>query len=343
MHRLGSQIEPLERRMLLAADFLVSVYDSTDGLSVLRYDDNFQPTAGGVASDPDMLETGLTSPQGLAVAPDGTFYVSSLTTANVLHFDHDGNFIGELGANDGTAVSFSTPAALAFGPNGHLYVADLLQTKIFQFDTTSATQQYLSGEDTSLGFLPSGFTFDANTDELIVGGFLTQNVVRVDSMGILTTLVPFNSGINPSGIVSLPNGDLLISDFDLGSEPLQHHRIVKYDASLGTTSTFIDLTFPVGTGDKEGYPPQPTVLQVDSDGNLLVGVSPDHNLNGAHSEIQPGDRSLYRDAGVRHRHPDRHRIPAHDECGGPSDFLQPVQVRREFRCRQRRRRRGDRY
>ena len=276
-HRLGSHIEPLEQRMLLAGDLLVSVYDSTAGQSVLRYDDSFQPVSGGVATNTQ----GLTSPQGLVVAPDGTFYVSSLTTAQVLHFSRDGSFLDVLGANDGTHLALSTPSALAFGPNGHLYVADLLQTKIFQFDTTSTTQQYLVGQDTSLGFLPSGFTFDAVTDELIVGGFLTQNVVRINSQGAQTTLIPFNSGINPSGIISLPNGDLLISDFDLGSEPFQHHQIVKYDAALGTTSQFIDLTFPVGTGDKDGYPPQPTVMKIDSDGNLLVGLSPDHNLNGA--------------------------------------------------------------
>jgi hypothetical protein len=46
-------------------------------------------------------------------------------------------------------------------------------------------------------------------------------------------------------------------------------------------SQFINLTTPVGTGSSAGLPPQPTSLLIDLEGQLLVGLSPDHNRNGA--------------------------------------------------------------
>src|SRR5690606_18552159 len=54
-----------------------------------------------------------------------------------------------------------------------------------------------------------------------------------------------------------------------------------YDVSADTFDQFINLTTPVGTGDSAGFPPQPSSLAFAANGDLLVGLSPDHNLNGA--------------------------------------------------------------
>src|SRR5208337_1925387 len=42
---------------------------------------------------------------------------------------------------------------------------------------------------------------------------------------------------------------------------------------------------PLGTGTALNHPAQPEALMLDADGNLLVGLSPDHNGNGAVEEL----------------------------------------------------------
>ncbi len=284
------RFEPLEDRKLLSAnDLLISTYDDTAGQSVLRYDDDtWAPVAGGVTTG----DHGLGVAQGLAVAPDGlSFYVSSDASfpGQVLHYDMHGDFLDVLGGSDTSPVVIQTPGALAFGPNGNLFVADLGTfgmfpggLAVYQFDTSSASQQYQASGTYDLGFAPGGLTFAPDVSgDLIVGDLSTQAVRRFQSTTTSTTLIEPGSGINPSALLARPNGDLLVGDFDFGAEPFDHHRIVLYDESEDTFDTFINLTTPVGTGASAGFAPQPTSLAYDENGDLLIGASPDHNLNGA--------------------------------------------------------------
>ena len=274
-------IEPLESRLLLASDMLVSVFDDTGGLSVLRFDDTFAPTAGGVATS---ASVGMV--QGLAVDSDGSFYISSLISGQVLHYDSAGNFLGALGSGDAVPAPIQAPATLAFGPNGNLYVADLQSASIFQFDTSSPTQQYLQSETLFLGYAPGGFDFEDDGD-LVVGDLFFQGLNHYDSGGNITVWIEQFSGINPAAVLVQPDGDVLIGDITFGDDPLAHHQVVKYDVSEDTFSQFINLTTPVGTGSSAGYPPQPSALAYDQNGDLLVGLSPDHNLNGAIQRYNP--------------------------------------------------------
>ena len=173
------------------------------------------------------------------------------------------------------------PGALAFGPNGHLYVADFGGGAIYEYDTASATQQYLSANTLSLGYTPGGLAFTTGGD-LVVGDLDAQAVFQYHAGSLSATLLSPGSGVNPAALLTEPdNGDLLIADLDFGFEPTQHHQIVRYDYGTTTSSQFIDLTHPLGTGASAGLPPQPTSMLLDRDGNLLVGLSPDHNLDGA--------------------------------------------------------------
>ncbi len=206
---------------------------------------------------------GLGQAQGLAAAADGSYYVSSLASGQILHFSSAGSYLGVLGAGDAVQAPIYAPGTLAFGPNGNLYVADLAAKAIYQFDLNATGQQYVASATLSLGFTPGGFTFAADgTHDLIVGDLDAQSVVRFHN-GSPTTLIAAGSGINPAAILALNNGDLLIADLDLGNDPTGHHQIVKYDASTQTTSQFINLTAPLGTGSSAGLPPQPTSLMLD--------------------------------------------------------------------------------
>jgi len=274
---MRGSLEQLEDRRLMAIDMLVSLYDDTAGQSVLRYDyDTLAPALGGVATN----DHGLNTAQGLAVAPDQSFYVSSFATGQVLHYSPQGQFIDVLGAGDAMQAPIFAPGALMFGPNGHLYLTDLGAQTVYQFDITSPTQQWQAADTLSLGYTPGGIGFSTDGD-LIVGSLSTQSVTQYHADTSTTTLIGPGSGVNPSSIITKANNDLLIGDFDLGFEPMGHHRVVLYDRSENTFDTFIDISTPLGTGASAGFPSQPSSMAVDPDGNLLVGVSPDHNLNGA--------------------------------------------------------------
>jgi len=263
------------------SDILFSTYFETKGGSVLRYNDATQlPVPGGVATGTD----GLGQAAGLAVAADGSYYVSSQTTYQVLHFSNSGAFLGVLGTGDKSPAPLEEPGDLAFGPDGNLYVADLGAGAIYQFDTASSTQQYLAAGTRQLpsGFIPGGLTFAANaTHDLLVGNLNSGEVLQFNANGSSTALIAAGSGINPFSILALTNGNLLIADADLGGDPTGHHQIVEYNAATGVTSQFIDLTTPVGTGTFAGDPPQPSSLAFDADGNLLIGLSPDDAADGA--------------------------------------------------------------
>ena len=76
------------------SDLLVG--DSDDS-SVLRYNDGTDAAVpGGVAANSSVLAAAY----GVAVAPDGTYYVSSPGTHQVLHYNSAGVFLNALGQND---------------------------------------------------------------------------------------------------------------------------------------------------------------------------------------------------------------------------------------------------
>ena len=272
-----AHLEVLEERKLLSVnDLLIADYDGTGGLSVRRYNEITMQPGPGTVAHLNPSEGNIDTPQGLAVAPDGSFYVSNSNTAVVDHFSNAGLLLGTVGAG-----SLFAPASLLFGPNGHLYVADQGAQGIFEFDTSAPNTPV---GFTSLGYIPAGFNFEADgTNDLVVGGLFNMTVTRYDHVTQApTVLVAPGQDINPSAILPKgTNGDLLIADFDLGFDPTNHHRVVQYTHGNPNVSTVVNLTQPIGTGMFAGLPPQPTSLLYDHDGNLLIGLSPDHSGDGA--------------------------------------------------------------
>ncbi|HEX3728132.1 MAG TPA: hypothetical protein VHV08_17895, partial [Pirellulales bacterium] len=264
-------LEVLEcRQMLSGVDLLVAAYDSTGGNSVLRFNDiTHSPTQGTVATG----DHGLDPPSGLAVNPvDHSFYVSSPSSGGILHYDVNGNYIDSIGV--GTLLY---PGTLAIGPNGNLYAADIYAATIYQFSTT--TEAVVNSD--FLGYAPAGMTFVPDgSNDLVVGGFDNQDVIRYTSSGPVT-LVDASQGlnINPLSLVAEANGDVVIGDSNISPpDSANHHALWLYDASTGLTTLKVNLTTPTDPGND---PPQPSSLLLDTDGNLLVGLSPDHVGDGA--------------------------------------------------------------
>ncbi len=290
------QFELLEdRKLLTVSDLLVTTYDDSHshtipdlpnppivvpGFSVVRFNETTMAPALGSVATLDADNGNVATAQGLAVAPDNTFYVSNDNTGDVDHFDRAGKFLNTLGHQ----VVFA-PGTLVFGSNGHLYVGDLATQAIYEFDTASPNVPVSSK---SLGYLPGGIAFvpASPTPDMVVGALFGSTLTQYHSDASPdTVLLTPDRDINAGALLTDPDGNLLIADFDNGGEPSLHHQVLKYTFGLGEEvdpiSLVVNLTTPLGTGPQAGHPAQPTSLLFDDDGSLLIGVSPDHNGNGA--------------------------------------------------------------
>ena len=278
--------EPLEeRRLLSVSDLLISTVDgSVNGQSVLRYNERSpSPVLGGVQTGVG----GVGYATGLAVAPDGSYYVSSIGTG-VVHFSNAGVPLGVLGADEMVA-----PGTPVFGPNGDLYVADFggkvgdttYPGAIDEFNTT--TQELVGQTPLPANFTPGGFTFATDgTNNLIVGNISGGDVTEFNPDGsVYKSIIPASGDLVPYAILTLGDGDLLIANaMPVVVGDAEYCQIIDCNPTTLATSPFITLSDgPNGTtqyGDL-GYPPIPTSLLLDSDGNLLVGLSPGEDGDGA--------------------------------------------------------------
>jgi DNA-binding beta-propeller fold protein YncE len=74
-------------------------------------------------------DTPLRSPISVAVAPDGSIYVSDSVLARVFKFSADGELLGEL-----RGASFKRPAGITVTPDGEKIVIDVLAHRLLLFD-----------------------------------------------------------------------------------------------------------------------------------------------------------------------------------------------------------------
>ena len=154
---------------------------------------------------------------------------------------------------------------------------------VYQFST--ATQQVVDALELPAGFSPGGLTFATDgTHDLIVGDINSGEVLQYNADDSLDqTLVSVSNGVPLYALLGVSGGNLLIAD--VVPDATGYCDIMEYNATTGLNSTpFIVLDQgPNGTtqyGDL-GYPPIPTVLALDSDGNLLVGLAPGESGDGA--------------------------------------------------------------
>ncbi|HEX7376411.1 MAG TPA: MBG domain-containing protein, partial [Pirellulales bacterium] len=296
------------------SDLLVGDYDNSQ---VRRYDATslastpLTPVPGNISTSGGTApnQWGMAQTSNVTVAPDGTIYVSSLGTGQVLRFSADGQTLIGVFASFGGAINVAAPGALAFGPNGDLYIADLgyagdlsatppipaVPANVSWYNTTTGHQDgTITLPNNGAGTMPGALAFAQNGD-LLVSNLGDGSVTEFNSANVGTMLVaPFSSvGNDPgypgaylmtSSIVALPNGNLLIADENYDNTN-DHHQIVLYNSSTGALTQFINLTTPLGTqSGKVGDFAQPESMTISHRGTLLVEVSPDHASNGAIQE-----------------------------------------------------------
>lgn len=116
-------------------------------------------------------------PIGIAIADDGSIYVSEEYGHRITQFDSDGNFVRSIGRagtmpSDGS-LTFNRPNSLSIGPDGNFYVADTWNYRVAQINE--------DGEVLASWGQPGEFGFDAPV--IPNDAFWGPRDVKVDNEG----------------------------------------------------------------------------------------------------------------------------------------------------------------
>lgn len=149
-------------------------------------------------------EGGLSAPTGLAFGPDGSLYVSSSGSAQILRFGGpSGRFAGVFVAHEGLAKPF----ALIFGPDGNLFVSDGENHTVQSF--SGATGEFLGvvashpslKAPIGLAFGPNGLLYVANAGGNSVEVFDVDTRANVRSIEAPELQSPSDIAFGPDGLL----------------------------------------------------------------------------------------------------------------------------------------------
>lgn len=230
----------------------------------------------------------LVSPEGIAVAPDGTVYVSDYLGERVFKLSPDGSLVAVAGgglAGDGPALKASLfhPAGLAVDTSGNLYIADNLGGTVRRVDRQGNITTIVRTST------PLGLAFDSGGG-LFVSGYY-GDLQRID-IGGTSAAVDVSSVpppvVAPAYLATDAAGDLYIGDrapagpgWDLNANPIGGCRIVR-------VNTDRSVSVVAGTGvcgfSGDGGPAtsaqlnDPNGIVFDSAGNMYVGDASNHRI-----------------------------------------------------------------
>ncbi len=198
---------------------------------------------------------GLYSPEGLAIAADGTLLVASAASHEIQKYDlNSGAYLGIFASGSGLQY----PRGITFGPDANLYVSSWYPACIKRFD--GQTGSFIDD------FVPPGTEYYGRSNEIIFRGdgmyaSIGDNspvVVRHDAItGELQGV--FAGGMELSdaqGFAFGPDGDLYLAD-TIGD------AVRRYDGQSGAyKGDFV----PAGSGGLDG--PEDIIFNLD--GSMLV-------------------------------------------------------------------------
>lgn len=187
---------------------------------------------------------GLTRPYGNAFAPDGSLFVSSFRTNQILRYDSaTGAFLGVFASDNnsglGTVSGLNGPNGLLFAPDGSLYV------------TTEGTANDVNGD---LTFAYASQVLRYSPEQVAGLTPTTTPSVFVDQPDISN--LPESPGyVSFLGLTLAPTGDsIYVSDFAAGIREydltgnLLNFISTNYTETLPSSNSIGSLTF--GSGDR---------------------------------------------------------------------------------------------
>src|SRR5215207_316590 len=176
------------------------------------------------------------SPLGVAVARNGTVYVTDTLNYRIQYFDSTGAFLGEWGSRGSGDGEFATPWGVAAAPDGTVYVVDAGNYRIQYFDSAGTylgqwgSQGSAAGEFSGpigVAVAPDGTVYVADTSLMEE----TNNRIQVfDATG--TSLGHRGDVGVPTAVAVAPDGRVYVTDAG-------YRRIQYFDATGSATSASI--------------------------------------------------------------------------------------------------------
>ena len=163
---------------------------------------------------PGVDELHFNMPTDVAVAADGTFYVSDgYGNGRVLRFGADGSLLGTWGQIGVGPGQFVTPHGIAIGPDGDVYVADRGNGRVQAFSPDGAFlaewKSEALGRPWSIAFGPDGLAYVVDGGDQPTSGPDRARVLIADEDGAV--LSSFGSFGNQDGELNRPH-DIAVSE-----------------------------------------------------------------------------------------------------------------------------------
>jgi len=159
--RIGRDVGDLARKAASRASTahrLTSIDDSTD----IPGHEGWDREPSDMAENRGILPSEFRYPAFVAVAPDGTVYVSDGLNFRVQAFDPEGEFLFEFGGLGNGPGSFARPKGVSVDNEGHVYVVDAAFNNVQIFDAQGQLLLAFGGHGNGAGqlWLPVGISID---------------------------------------------------------------------------------------------------------------------------------------------------------------------------------------
>ena len=278
----------LKRRRLPPTQFKWQAYVSTlsgDGAPVFHEDS--PPT-----------QSGFSDPFGVAIAADGTVYISDAGESNrIRKITKEGALVTFAGSNegfaDGSPGQFNTPSGLAIDATGNVYIADTGNNRIRKVTPAGSVSTvagngvagYVDGPAASAQFdAPVGVAVDT-TGNVYVADTYNDRIRKIAVDGQVTTVAGggrpgFVDGTamnalfdTPCGLVVAADGTLIVAD--TGNEKLRRisttGQVTTFEVRFDEETNRTWLNSPVGLAlTHDGF-----LYVTERDRGVVVQVKPD--------------------------------------------------------------------
>lgn len=269
-------------------------------------------------------QAGFSDPFGIAIARDGTIYVSDAGDSNrIRKLTREGTIVTFAGNSEGFAdgpqASFNTPSGLAMDADGNVYIADTGNNRIRKITPEGVVSTvagngiagFSDGPASSAQFDgPVGVAVDLNNN-IYVADTYNDRIRRISVDGQVTSVA--GSGLpgdadgaalsarfdTPCGLVVYPDGTLVVADTG-------NHKLRR----ITTTGQVTTIPFSFAADPNRTWLRSPMGLALTHDGFLyvtefdrgsVVQIAPD-----GRACVIAGDRSGYADgfaSDARFNHP----------------------------------------